>query len=184
MKLFASIANVYFLILQRERQLDINKPCNINTDAISMHASVKAFNYFKKTLTYNNCYRLNGFSRNSKFTKSKKNDFKSIVKNATTIFTHSIFHEQYQHLLQVLGNNINSFVPSSQVNSSIIDGSMNAKGNTFSFKHFASNVYNFSSFLQQFSWTINSGATDHMLSNKSLFSLLSKFQQLRFIGSC
>ena len=66
----------------------------------------------------------------------------------------------------------------SQANVSIIDGTMNKEGKLFSFKSFALNVYKSSSTLEeQYSSILDTRATDHMCSNKSLFTSLIKLKQ-------
>ena len=59
---------------------------------------------------------------------------------------------------------------------------MNPEG-TFCFRKFAANVYKSATLLQtHFSWIVDSGATDHMCSNKSLFLSLTKLSNPQSIG--
>ena len=60
---------------------------------------------------------------------------------------------------------------------------MNSEGNPFIFAKFCANVYKSSSLLQNnLSWIIDTGATDHMCSNKALFLSMTKLSQPHLIG--
>lgn len=59
---------------------------------------------------------------------------------------------------------------------------MHNESTTLDFKHFAVNVYKSSELLHpHLSWIVDSGATDHIFSNKSIFSSLSKLPHTQFI---
>lgn len=95
-----------------------------------------------------------------------------------------ISQDQYRQLFQLLQSN--SIASTSSIihsSSSLTNGAMQPKGTTFGFKHFAANVYKSSDIFQpHLSWRVDSGATNHICSNKSLFSSLSKISQTQFIG--
>lgn len=133
--------------------------------------------------TKSQCYRLHGFLANFKFTKSKREEPKSTVQNAIVDSNSGISQEQFQQLMMLLqNNNINSPSFSFSAQTSLMDLSMESEG-TFSFKKFAANVYKSSSLLQPFySWIVDTGATYHMCSNKTLFLSLFKLLHPHFIG--
>ncbi|KAL7616955.1 hypothetical protein Lser_V15G01010 [Lactuca serriola] len=137
MKPLPSVSTAYSILLQEEQQRGITNSPSIHSDAIAMQASYD--NSSKKTLTCNHCkksghtkaqcYRLNGFPPNFKFTKGKRDDIKSTAQNVTTQSTSPIIVDQYNQLLQLL--TIHNFSPSSsstQANTSITEGAMNNEG--------------------------------------------------------
>lgn len=149
------------------------------------HSSKKSLTcaHCKKTgHSKSQCYRLVGFPSTFKFTKTRKEEPKSSTQNVITTTSGSITQEQFQQLMQMLNNH--SMQPNtSQVNSSICEKSMNPDGNSFSFESFVANVYKSSSKLQLYhSWIIDTGATDHMCSNKDFFSFLTPISQSHSIG--
>lgn len=107
MKPLPSLSITYSLIIQEERQGNINIPLSLSSDAIAMHVSTNQ----KKSLTSSHCkkfvytksqcYRLNGFLSNFKFTKNKKEESKSSSQQVTSLSSLSITLEQYQKLLQL-----------------------------------------------------------------------------------
>lgn len=86
MKPLPSVSTAYSLIIQDERQLGINLPSTLSNDAIAMQISSDSS---RKLLTCNHCkkpghtkaqcYPLNGFPSNFKFTKNKKDEVKPTV---------------------------------------------------------------------------------------------------------
>lgn len=124
------------------------------------------------------------FPPNFKFTKNNRNDTKPSAQHVETVSPPTITTDQYDHLLQLLNaNNISPSTIPNQVNVSITDGAMANEGKKFSFAKFASNVYKSKEFLQpHYSWIIDSGATDHMCSNSSLFLFMNKLSQPISIG--
>ena len=122
MKPLPSISTVHSMIIQEERQRGITNSSSFSTDAIAMHASSESGpNQYKKPLICNNCkkpghtkaqcYRLIGFPPNFNFTKSKANNSKPSVQQATTVASSPITAEQYDQLLSLLKNNNISTVP-------------------------------------------------------------------------
>lgn len=195
MKPLPTISTTYSMILQEERQRGITVSPTLNSDAIDMHVSSDNIsNTSKKFLvsthckknghTKSQCYRLNGFPAHFKFTKSKRDDSKSIVQNVTTMTAPTISSEQYEQLLQLLNvNNISHSQVPNQVNSSITEGAMDDEGNYFSFSKFASNVYKSKALMHShYSWIIDISATHHICSNSSLFLFMNKIPQLILIG--
>ena len=60
---------------------------------------------------------------------------------------------------------------------------MTEEGNKFSFARFVANVYKSKEVLKPyFSWIIDTGATDHMCSNSSLFLFMNKLPHPILIG--
>ena len=196
MKPLPSLSAAYSLIIQEERQRTISIPSIINNDAIAMNVTSESFvskskksliciHYKKTGHTKSNCYRIIGFPASFKFTKNKKDDPKSSVQNVISTSTSpSITMEQYGHLVQLLNNqNMNSSSSINHISSSVINGAMNDEGNPFSYHHFVANVYKSSSLLHtSFSWIIDSGATDHICSNRDLFLSFTSLNQPHFIG--
>ncbi|KAI3700839.1 hypothetical protein L2E82_45478 [Cichorium intybus] len=194
MKPLPSVFAIYSMIVQEERQREINLPHTINPEAIAMQISTDhSSNSSKKTLTCSHCkksgyskaqcYRLIGFLATFKFTKSKKDEPKSTVQMATTESSPTISQDQYENLLQLINNS--TIQSSSSNNDSLLqNGAMNSDGTaSFSFVHFASNVYKSSSYLKRhISFIIDSGATDHMCSNPNLFLSMTQFSQPHTIG--
>lgn len=136
MKPLPSLSTAYSLIIHEECQREIHNTVSINNDAIAMQASSDSHSISsKKSLTCTHCkkgghsksqcYRLIGFPSNFKFTKSKKDESKSIVQNVTSSSS-NITQEQYQQLIQLLNNN--SPYSNPLVNMSITENDMHADG--------------------------------------------------------
>ena len=191
MKPLPSISTAYSLIIQEEQQRGVSNNSPNLTDSIVMNASVD----HKKSVVCTNCkklghskaqcYRIIGFPQNFKFTKTKKEEPKINANVVSTVKDYGITEEQYQNLLQMfIATNFSSSSSSNvQANSAAKLQSMDDEGNPFSFKHFAMNVYESSHLLQPYySWIIDSGATDHMCSNRSLFLTFHKLHQSQLIG--
>lgn len=111
MKPLPTVSTAYSLIIQEERQRDINLSSNFTNDVVAMNASsVNTNNLNKRSLVCNHCkknghakaqcYRLIGFPASFKFTKNKKDDIKSTVQNV--VATPNISDEQYQNLTNML----------------------------------------------------------------------------------
>lgn len=111
--------------MKKDREI-LSSP-NIITEAMAMHVN----NNSKKNLCCSHCkktghiklqcYRLNGFPSDFKFTRSKKPE--SIVHNVAEN-SQSFTPEQYKQLMQLLNTTNNS----SRVNSIITDGAMDSAG--------------------------------------------------------
>lgn len=90
MKPLPNVSTNYSLPIHEEQQRDIYLPSSIAIDSIAMQVSFDLSTLSKK-FTCNHweklghikaqCYRLNGFPANFNFTKSKKEESKSSVKN-------------------------------------------------------------------------------------------------------
>ncbi|XP_023750336.2 uncharacterized protein LOC111898673 [Lactuca sativa] len=104
MKPLPNISTVYSMIVQEERQREITIPTNINHDTIAMNVSHNSSsNFSKKSLvcthckktghSKSQCYRLIGFPSNFKFTKTKKDEPKSVVQIATSDASSAISQE-------------------------------------------------------------------------------------------
>lgn len=168
----------------------MNLPSMINLETILMNVSNNSLpNYSKKYLvcthykktchSKSQCYLLIGFPSTFKFTQSKKEDPKSSVQVAIIDSFNAVSQDQYNQLLQLLSqHNISS---PSQVNSSIPEGSVHNDCFNFSFSHFVSNDYKFTTFLTPYlSFSIDTNATNHMCSNPNLFLFLNKFYLATF----
>ncbi|KAI3515606.1 hypothetical protein L1887_14507 [Cichorium endivia] len=195
-----SVSTAHSIILQEERQRGIHTSSALSPDIVAMNVtSDNNKSYSKKSLTCNHCkkpghiksqcYRLHGFPADFKFTKIKREDQKSTLQNAISTPTvtsnphNGISQEQYQSLMQLLNQSGLSATGASCSNVTIVDGAMDKEGKKFSFKSFVSNVYKSSSVLEErFSWIVDSGASDHMCSNKSFFTSLIKLNQPHWIG--
>lgn len=113
MKPLPTISTAYSLIFQEERQRGITINSGITSESIAMHVSTDQ-SALKKTLVCNHCkkpghtkaqcYRLNGFPANFKFTKSKKDDSKTGGSSSNSSSNASISQDQYHHLRQLLNN--------------------------------------------------------------------------------
>ncbi|XP_023732371.1 uncharacterized protein LOC111880197 [Lactuca sativa] len=91
-----------YKIIHEERQRGINHPSTLSNDAIAMQISsdssrkLLTCNHCKKSgHTKAQCYRLNGFPSNCKFTENKKDDVKPTVQNVISNDSPPISQEQY-----------------------------------------------------------------------------------------
>ncbi|KAL4557147.1 hypothetical protein LXL04_035319 [Taraxacum kok-saghyz] len=197
-----SIATVHSLLIHEERQRDITSVPNIIADSLAMNVNSHNSNtssnkrnlqctYCKKTGHVKaQCYRINGFPNDFKFTKTKRTDSAAhnVVDNTTpdaatnsTNVVPPISADQYQQLIQMLSLNNKT----TQVNSVITDGVMDSSGTILDTqgKH-VSYVFNVigDTEHQHSSWIIDSGATNHIFCDQNLFSTLSTFSQSHFLS--
>ncbi|KAL7604561.1 hypothetical protein Lser_V15G17649 [Lactuca serriola] len=109
----------------------------INLDSIAMHVSSDVqhnekqlvCNHCKKNdHTKSQCYRLIGFPSNFKFTKTKKEESKSMAQNVTVKPDIGITEDQYNHLLHLLNARNISSSSTSQVNNSVKIDAMENEG--------------------------------------------------------
>lgn len=143
MKPLPSVSTAYSMIIQEERQRTINSSPILNTDVIAMNVSSNpSASSSKKSLvcthckktghSKSQCYRLIGFPPNFKFTKTRKDDFKSSVQNVTSSPL-NITQEQYDNLIHLFNSHntqsSSQSAPSlSQAHASISENSMNPEG--------------------------------------------------------
>ena len=177
-----SISTVHSLLIHEERQRDISSGSQINVEAMAMNVQSNnkknlQCSYCKKSgHIKSQCYRLNGFPADFKFNKSKKVD--SQAHNAADN-NQNISPEQYKQLIQLLNNN------TAQVNSVITNGAMDSAGNyTDSYGRHVSYIFNVydNNTQENKTWIIDSGATDHICANKSMFTSLESFDKPHLIG--
>ncbi|XP_023744035.1 uncharacterized protein LOC111892194 isoform X2 [Lactuca sativa] len=137
MKPLPNVLTAYSLIIQEEQQRCINNHSQINLDSIAMHVSSDV-QHTKKQLVCNHCkknghtksqcYILIIFPSNFKFTKTKKEESKSMAQNVTVKPDIGITEVKYNHLLHLLNASYIASSSTSQVNNSVKIDAMEKEG--------------------------------------------------------
>ncbi|KAK9065740.1 hypothetical protein SSX86_015141 [Deinandra increscens subsp. villosa] len=185
-----SLSKAYSLLIQHEKQKEVHVTSQLNSDAIAMNAYNQMRNSQsnvpnnKKTVICNHCkkpghiaakcYRIIGFPKDFKFTKSKQfaanvNDTAETDQIATSSNNTSsaLTQEQYAQLLQLLQStqmantattvNPDTFAGIITLNSDDKSPSLNT-------------------------WIIDTGASSHMCCNAALFTKIQTLPRPIFIG--
>ncbi|KAK9070135.1 hypothetical protein SSX86_010535 [Deinandra increscens subsp. villosa] len=175
---FPSINQAYALLIHDEKQREIHSTpqffpdSSLNVNNVASQSlgftkpdakkNVVCTNCKKAGHTVNKCYRLIGFPKDFKFTKTKKFANNAQLDDSDNDKQSSLSADQFQTLLQMLQH-------SSVSSSTDKDTSSPASNQGLSFANFAG-IMACNSQTMMTNWIIDTGASDHMCSNEHYFS--------------
>ncbi|KAK9061154.1 hypothetical protein SSX86_018334 [Deinandra increscens subsp. villosa] len=172
-----SVNQAYALIIQDEKQRELHSSNSFVSDSSSMNVE----RYHKKSVVCSNCkksghhiskcYRLIGFPKDFKFTKSK-NSMANVVLDTKDEIPPSITPDQYAQFMTFL-NSMNLIKDDTSVSSS---------PQQISHANFAGTVACSLPSHIQTKWIIDTGASDHMCHDAQLLSDIGKLTKPILIG--